>query len=221
MYRQANPPVHDRVHTPAHPPDYIRAWASTEHDPFDPEDKDPDELLYPDHPYPDTNYDQYNPPPPPHVPPPARRTTSDLLSKHDGLITSPGSYKRRHDNDSTFGPDRANSHHQYESPVKLKSERSYDRKRSRDQKDDDSDDEQKKERRRQHDDVTPKLKRRQPKVAEAYRYVNRSPPLVRMLISVFKLQSSMVRLGTSPIKVRQMSSFIGCLSLLFKCVRVC
>ncbi|MCJ1417268.1 hypothetical protein MMC32_003610 [Xylographa parallela] len=168
VYQRADPLIHDRAYIPAHPPDHIKAWASTEHDPFDPEDKDPDELLYPDHPYPEANYDQHNPPPPPHIPPPARRTTTDLLSKRDGLNSSPGSNKKRHDNYSIYGPDHADNYQQSESPVKLKSERSYDHKRSRDQRDDDSDDEQNKERRRQYDDVTPKLKRRQPKVAEAY-----------------------------------------------------
>ncbi|MCJ1405311.1 hypothetical protein MMC11_008538 [Xylographa trunciseda] len=166
-YHRADPPAHDRARTPAYQPDHIKAWASTEHDPFDPEDKDPDELLYPDHPNVDTSYDQFNPPPPPQVPPPSKRTVSDLLSNRDGPL-SPGSYKNRHNSHSIYGPDHDYSYHQSESPVKLKSERSYDRKRSRDQKDDDSDDEQHKERRRQHDDVTPKLKRRQPKVAEAY-----------------------------------------------------
>ncbi|MCJ1383863.1 hypothetical protein MMC17_006977 [Xylographa soralifera] len=186
IYQRADPSTHDRAYAPAHQPDHIKAWASTEHDPFDPEDKDPDELLYPDHPYPDVNYDQYNPPPPPHVPPPARRTTSDQPSDRDGLI-SPGSNKRRHDSYSIYGPDRVYNYHQSESPVKLKSERSYDRKRSRDQKDDDSDNEQNKERRRQHDDVTPKLKRRQPKVAEAYRYAKHSFPVYRLLTCLFKL----------------------------------
>ncbi|MCJ1280712.1 hypothetical protein MMC26_000029 [Xylographa opegraphella] len=167
-YLRAEPSSRDRAYAPAHLPDHIKAWASTEHDPFDPEDKDPDELLYPDHPHPETNYDQHNPPPPPHIPPPARRTTSDLLSKRDRVSSSPGSNKKRHENYSIRGPDSVDNYHQPESPVKLKSERSYARKRSRDQKDEDSDDEQSKERRRQHDDVTPKLKRRQPKVAEAY-----------------------------------------------------
>ncbi|MCJ1390895.1 hypothetical protein MMC18_003756 [Xylographa bjoerkii] len=166
-YQRADPPIHDRARTPTYQADNVKAWASTEHDPFDPEDKDPDELLYPDHPYVDTNYDQYNPAPPPHVPPPSKRTTSDLLFNRDGPI-SPGSNKKRYDNHSIYGPDHAGSYQQSESPIKLKSERSYDRKRSRDQRDHDSDDEHNKERRRQHDDVTPKLKRRQPKVAEAY-----------------------------------------------------
>ena len=149
-------------------PDEIKAWASTEHDPFDPEDKDPDELLYPDHPFDDIHYDQHNPPPPPHIPLPIKRTTSDFLPNRGGHI-SPSSNKKRNENRIIHGPDSTDGYHQSQSPVKLKSERSYDRKRSRDQKDDDDYDEQNKERRRQHDDVTPKLKRRQPKVAEAYR----------------------------------------------------
>ena len=52
--------------------------------------------------------------------------------------------------------------------LKLHSEKSYDRKREFDDRDS-SDDEKGNERRRQADDVTPKLKRRQPKVAAAYR----------------------------------------------------
>ena len=117
-----------------------------------------------------------------------------MLSKRDGLVPSPGSNKKRHDSYSTYESDRLDSYHQSESPVKLKSERSYDRKRLRDQKDDDSDDEQKKERRRQYDDVTPKLKRRQPKVAEAYRCVKRPLSFFPLLTYILKLQSSMVTL---------------------------
>ncbi|KAA6409499.1 MAG: hypothetical protein FRX48_07053 [Lasallia pustulata] len=53
------------------------------------------------------------------------------------------------------------------SPIKLRSERVNVRKRDYDHRDS-SEDERENERRRQEDDYTPKLKRRQPKVAEAY-----------------------------------------------------
>ena len=53
------------------------------------------------------------------------------------------------------------------SPTKLRSERSNGRKREYDNRE--SSDESETPGRRQADDVTPKLKRRQPKVAEAYR----------------------------------------------------
>lgn len=53
------------------------------------------------------------------------------------------------------------------SPTKMRSERSNGRKREYDHRD--SSDESETLGRRQADDVTPKLKRRQPKVAEAYR----------------------------------------------------
>ena len=56
------------------------------------------------------------------------------------------------------------------SPIKLRSERVNVRKRDYDHRDS-SEDERENERRRQEDDYTPKLKRRQPKVAEAYRCV--------------------------------------------------
>lgn len=59
------------------------------------------------------------------------------------------------------------------SPSKIRSDRSNTRKREYDQRD--SSEESETPGRRQADDVTPKLKRRQPKVAEAYRYVIFTP----------------------------------------------
>lgn len=56
---------------------------------------------------------------------------------------------------------------QSQSPIKIRSERSVGRKREYDNRD--SSDEDETPRRRQADDVTPKLKRRQPKVDAAYR----------------------------------------------------
>lgn len=58
-------------------------------------------------------------------------------------------------------------HTHAQSPVKIRSERSVGRKREYDNRD--SSDEDDTPRRRQADDVTPKLKRRQPKVDAAYR----------------------------------------------------
>lgn len=51
------------------------------------------------------------------------------------------------------------------SPIELRSEKSHSRKRHRDS----SSDGEETPKRRQEDDYTPKLKKRQPKVAEAYR----------------------------------------------------
>lgn len=78
----------------------------------------------------------------------------------NGEPTPTGGYQNDHTGNSVNGVSRP--------PVKLRSERSYDRKRDFDDRDSSSDD-QSNERRRQVDDVTPKLKRRQPKVAAAYR----------------------------------------------------
>jgi hypothetical protein len=60
------------------------------------------------------------------------------------------------------------------SPTKTRLERFNGRKREYDHRD--SSDESETPGRRQADDVTPKLKRRQPKVAEAYRYVKSAVP---------------------------------------------
>ena len=54
------------------------------------------------------------------------------------------------------------------SPIRLRTERSYSQRMEYKMRDDSSDEDET-VRRRQADDVTPKLKRRQPKVAEAYR----------------------------------------------------
>ena len=54
------------------------------------------------------------------------------------------------------------------SPLKLRTERSYSQRMEYKIREDSSDEDET-ARRRQADDVTPKLKRRQPKVAEAYR----------------------------------------------------
>ena len=89
------------------------------------------------------------PPPPPPVP---KSSTSDDFS-----YSPKGNGYRKY---STEGP--------LVSPGKLRLDRANSRKRDYDARDS-SDDEREYERRRQIDDVTPKLKRRQPKVAEAYR----------------------------------------------------
>ena len=145
-----------------------KAWAATEHDPFDPEDEDPDDLGNPNsEPFTHMHYDQHNPPPPPHSTAPPRQShlTYSLSQEHQGLPALP---QKRQTSHPTNGYEQKQKSHQAGSPVRLNHERSYERKRERK---DDSDDEPQNERRRQHDDVTPKLKRRQPKVAEAYRSV--------------------------------------------------
>ncbi|MCJ1477658.1 hypothetical protein MMC13_006331 [Lambiella insularis] len=169
IFDQAYSSTHDQAPAPAPAHDHrdTRAVSTRKRDPFDPNDDDPDELLYHNQPSIDARYDQLNPPPPPHVQPPVNHSFSNPNLTRDGH-NSPGSHSKRHDSYHVYSPDRINGYHQPESPIKLKSQRSYDRKRDREQRDD-SDEDESKERKRQHDDVTPKLKRRQPKVAEAYR----------------------------------------------------
>lgn len=75
-------------------------------------------------------------------------------------------YTEQHfENGNGYGRYPTDGHSQ--SPVKIRSERSVGRKREYDNRD--SSDEDETPGRRQADDVTPKLKRRQPKVDAAYR----------------------------------------------------
>lgn len=159
--------VHGRASTPEFDQKDTKVSSHRERDPFDPNDDDPDDLLYLDQAAVDVGYDQFNRPPPPQLPPTVKRRLSNNNQDRDDQI-SPGSNSKRHTSYSIYSPGRTNSYHQHESLVKLTGERSYDRKRDRELRED-SDDDESKERRRQYDDVTPKLKRRQPKVAEAYR----------------------------------------------------
>lgn len=111
----------------------------------------------------------FQPPPPPPLP---KRKSSTLDGAQDSPI-SPGSL-HVHNGFAAYNPDQVNTYSGFAadgklySPVKIRSERVVVRKREYDTRDS-SDDEQGKERKRQIDDVTPKLKRRQPKVAAAYR----------------------------------------------------
>lgn len=99
----------------------------------------------------------------------------------DGLNVSPPSSDSsrdqkpvvhgRHSSHNGHGRHGSNGH--ATSPPISRTERSNPRKREFDHRE--SSEEPEKERRRQADDVTPKLKRRQPKVAEAYRYEGFNP----------------------------------------------
>ena len=111
-------------------------------------------------------------PPPP--PPPLRKS-----STYDGNNESPPSSGSSHGHtnghaiphiETENGYRRCSADGHPASPLKLRSERVNVRKRDYDHRDS-SEDERENERRRQEDDYTPKLKRRQPKVAEAYRSV--------------------------------------------------
>ena len=170
MRRQASTPPPFRERTPVFEQKRDKVWAATEHDPFDPEDEDPDDLeLSNSEPSTYMHYDQHNPPPPPHSTPPPRHVhlTHSRSQEHQGLPELP---QRRQTSHPTNGSEQKDKSLQGGSPVKPNHERSHDRKR---EWKDDSDDEPQNERRRQHDDVTPKLKRRQPRVAEAYRSVGK------------------------------------------------
>lgn len=110
------------------------------------------------------------PPPPPHL----RKS-----STYDGNYESPPSSGSSHGHANGHTVQRTETENGYRrysadgqsvSPIKLRSERVNVRKREYDHRDS-SEDERENERRRQEDDYTPKLKRRQPKVAEAYRLV--------------------------------------------------
>lgn len=116
--------------------------------------------------------DSQNIEPPPPPPPPLRKP-----SFYDGNIGSPFSTGSSHEASNGYGnpnSDNGNAHQNYlidaqsASPVKLRAGGPNGRKRDFDNRDDSSD-EGETQGRRQVDDVTPKLKRRQPKVAEAYR----------------------------------------------------
>ncbi|MCJ1249854.1 hypothetical protein MMC30_007080 [Trapelia coarctata] len=175
--RSASPPyARDRDHTPPYqrdrsphnyrartPPAYDdtgATWSTTrQRDPFDPRDNDLDGMGYVQKTSPtNVKYDQYNPPPPPQSPPPPRRSKSSNY----GLSRNEPQYPQ-----DIYSPEHVDGHHQAGSPTKHTPEKSNHRKRNREYRDD-SDDEGDKERRRQYDDVTPKLKRRQPDVPEAY-----------------------------------------------------
>ena len=156
---------------------------ATIRDPFDPDNQDltettlpPQEVSHPDLPnamY-EQNYKEFLGFPPP--PPPPMRKPSTFDGNQKSPI-SPGWNQVYRNGYTANGADHTNGAEngsvkympngkQY-SPIKLRSERVYDRKRNFESRDS-SDDEQGNERRRQVDDVTPKLKRRQPKVAAAY-----------------------------------------------------
>ncbi len=117
--------------------------------------------------------EQFDRPPPP-PPPPLRRP-----SGYDGSGGSPSSaglaqrnpFEPDEQDSKQFGDTSLLNGHTADAPVaaslKLRSERSYVRRKESSR--DDSSDEQETPGRRQADDVTPKLKRRQPKVAAAYR----------------------------------------------------
>ena len=121
-------------------------------------------------------YNQHTAPPPP--PPISLRRQS----YPDGTHSSPVSAGLAYSNpfgENTNGVDHSNGHsinnsngfftpptdRQASSPIELRSEKSLNRKRYRDS----SSDEEDAPKRRQEDDYTPNFKRRQPKVAEAYR----------------------------------------------------
>jgi len=89
-------------------------------------------------------------------------------------LSPPSSDSSRDQKNAVHGRNSRNNEHGRQgsnahatSPPIFRSERSNPRKREFDHRE--SSEEHEKERRRQADDVTPKLKRRQPKVAEAYR----------------------------------------------------
>ena len=114
------------------------------------------------------------PPPPPFPPPPPEQSSEPEVT--NGSQTSPGI---SHTNDhafSTNGADHLNGNHstgpdgETLSPDDLRYEDSRNRKRSYTRRDSSSDEDDAPAR-RQEDDFTPKLKRRQPKVAAAYRCV--------------------------------------------------
>lgn len=112
---------------------------------------------------------RFEPPPPP-PPPPTRKMSSTGIS-HSPV--SAGSYQGTHSSfqDHNLVSGTTNNRHTLDghstSPSKIRSDRLNARKREYDQRD--SSEESETHGRRQADDVTPKLKRRQPKVAEAYR----------------------------------------------------
>lgn len=112
---------------------------------------------------------RFHPPPPPPLP---KRKSSTLDGAQDSPISP--EFGHVHNSHAAYNPDHINGYNGFPadgklySPVKIRSERVVVRKREYDARDS-SDDERGKERKRQVDDVTPKLKRRQPKVAAAYR----------------------------------------------------
>ena len=129
-------------------------------------------------------------------PPVSRRRVSSI---NIGLNVSPPSSDSSHGHKHTVngglsgynGPGKRGSNGYATSPPTLRSERTNPRKREFDHRE--SSEEHEHERRRQADDITPKLKRRQPKVAEAYR----SAIFVIFLVSMtdFTVKSAMVSLS--------------------------
>lgn len=123
-------------------------------------------------------YSQQRGPPPP--PPPPRNPSFNDRDSHSPHSTGPG-YINPYgygtngvDHGNSYFPNQSGGHVQ--SPVGFRSEKSGNHKRSYDNRDSSSDEEEAPAR-RQEDDVTPKLKRRQPQVAEAYRYAALLSPL--------------------------------------------
>lgn len=157
-------PHNDRDRTPAYDNPGTTFSTSRQHDPYDPRDNNDDRVGYVRKTSPaDVRYDAYNPPPPPQSPPPPLKRSSDYgLSRNDSTI--PGLKQNPYD---IYSPTYIEGHHQAGSATKNTPEKANHRKRTRDHRDD-SDDERDNDRRRQYDDVTPKLKRRQPDVPEAY-----------------------------------------------------
>lgn len=105
-------------------------------------------------------------------PPPTRS-----LPPHGGLIDSPQMFSDGDLNPYGYGANSSESGNgqqaymadgQAPSPIRFRYENLGNRKRSYDQRDSSSDEDES-EGRRQEDDFTPKYKRSQPKVAEAYR----------------------------------------------------
>lgn len=108
----------------------------------------------------------YGPPPPPH-------RQHSFPEGADGSPLSGGPHYMKTYNYSTNGADFGNGHFNYgvdeqvTSPIECRSERTGSRKRSYTRRDSASDEEETPAR-RQEDDITPKYKRRQPKVEAAY-----------------------------------------------------
>lgn len=114
---------------------------------------------------------------PPPAPPLRKSSTYDGNNESPPSSGSSHGHANGHTNGHTIQTmETENGYRRYSadgppvSPIKLRSERVNIRKRDYDHRDS-SEDERENERRRQEDDYTPKLKRRQPKVAEAYRSV--------------------------------------------------
>lgn len=112
---------------------------------------------------------QFEPPPPP--PPPVQKCSFPERTMNSPLFTGNGHGDNQshtdHQAENRNGYGRFTTPGHSMSPTRVRSERANGRKREYDNRE--SSDESETPGRRQADDVTPKLKRRQPKVAEAYR----------------------------------------------------